>query len=360
MKKRTTLGYSLLFILILLFGCVCSAAAQTEEYIPVHSQEELADLFGRVKGYLDENGEKILALLDDTQSQVVTNALIRSWGITQYEDATPRQIDDAYDTLFNMSLFLGLAADPNEALSTGQMFEYAVQLLDQEYYDLLEKSGEDPENIEYAAYLRDIAEALVEDPESFTPEEVEDFVFEIYSETYLVAGLKAIAHTEALPAPEELFAEEEGPAMRPNPMKEYPSAEPLNDMLGIKIPELPEKFGAEIGYYSIIADILAESEYNFPDGGKLVLRLSPEADLDISGVYGAEFYKDLVIAGTDVEIDTYQDMLVARGTVKTLDGTAYSFAVDAEGLDEARFYDIVTFFVESCVNSQAVKQNGME
>ncbi len=360
MKRQTILNSSVLFILILLFSCVCTAAAQTEEYIAVHTQDELADLFSTVKGYLDENGEEVLSLLDETESQVVTNALIRSWGITQYEDATPQQIDDAYDALYNMSLFLGLASDPNKALSTGKMFEYAVQLLDQEYYDLLEASGEDPENIDFAVYLRDISEALVEDPESFTAEEVEDFVLEIYSETYLAAGLKAIAHTEALPAPEELYAEEEGPAMMPNPIIEYASSEPLNEMLGIKMPELPEDFGAKAGYYTIIADILAESEYEFPDGEKLVLRLSPEADLDISGVYGAEFYVDWIIAGTNIEVGTYQDMFVAHGTVKTLDGTAYSFAVDAEGLDESRFYEIVTFFVESCVNSKAEKQNGTD
>ena len=350
MKKRICTVISLLFMIVLLFGSMQFAAAQTESYTSVHTKEELSDLFTQVKTYLDENGKELLPLLDETESQVVTNALIRSWAIVQHEDASPKQIDDAYDALFNMSLFLGLATNPNDALSTGQMFEFAVQLIDQEYYDLLQASGEDPENIEYAQYLRDISEALVEDPESFTPEEVQDYVTEIYSETYLAAGLKAIAHTEALPLPEELFSEEEGPAMMPNPMTEYTSAEPLNKMLGIQMPELPEKFGAKVGYYSIIADILAEIEYDFPEGGKLVLRLSPEADLDISGVYGASFREDRVIAGTNVEISVYQNMYIAKGTVRTMDGMKYSFAVDAEGLDEAQFNEIVTFFVESCVN----------
>ena len=355
MKRHTALMMSLLLVISMIFGFVGIAAAQTEEYIPVHTEEELTALFTQVKSYLDENGEELLSLLDDTESQVVTNALIRSWGITQYEDASPQQIDDAYDALFNMSLFLGLAADPSEALSTGQMFEYAVQLIDQEYYDLLEASGEDPENIEFAAYLRDISEALVEDPESFTAEEVEDFISEIYSETYLAAGLKAIAHTEALPDTDELFGKEEGSAMMPNPMVEYDSTEPLSEMLGIEMPELPEEFGAEVGYHSIIAEIVAESEYEFPDGEMLVLRLCPEADLDISGVYGAEFYEDWDIYGTEAEIDTYEDMFIAIGTVKTLDETAYSFAVDAEGLDEESFYQIVSFFIESCMNQRAAE-----
>lgn len=352
MKRQTTLMMSLVLVLSMIFGFFGAAAAQTEEYIPVHTEEELSALFSQVKGFLDENGETVLSLLDDTESQVVTNALIRSWGITQYEDASPQQIDDAYDALYNMSLFLGLATDPNEALSTGQMFEYAVQLIDQEYFDLLEASGEDPENIEFAEYLRDISEALVEDPESFTAEEVEDFMVEIYSETYLAAGLKAIAHTEALPATDELFGEDEGSVMMPNPMVEYTSAEPLSAMLGITMPELPEEFGAEIGYYSILAEIVAESEYNFPNGEKLVLRLCPEAELDISGVYGAKYYADRNFFGTEAEIDTYGDMFIAIGDVRTMDGTAYSFAVDAEGLNEDSFYKIVSFFIESCMNQR--------
>ncbi len=355
MKRLVIPVVSLLFIFTLLFGGVWAAGAQTEEYIPVHTEEELSSLFTQVKSYLDENGERLLQLLDENENQIVTNALIRSWAITQYEEASPKQIDDAYDALFNMSLFLGLAADPDKAFSSGEIFPFAVQLLDQEYFDMLEASGEDPENIEFASYLRDISEALVEDPESFTAEEVGDFVLEIYSETYLAAGLKAIAHTEALPDPEELFAEEKGPAMMPNPMTEYTSAAPLNEMLGMEMPELPEEFGAETGYYSIIAEILAEIEYNFPDGAKLILRLCPEADMDISGVYGAEFYEDRTFAGTDVEISKYQNMFIAHGTVKTMDGKAYSFAVDAEGLDEDRFNEIVSFFVESCANRQTAE-----
>ena len=356
MKRQTTLMMSLLLVHALFFGCVGITAAQDPEYIPVHTEEELTALFGQVKDYLDENGEELLASLDETESQVVTNALIRSWGITQYEDASPQQIDDAYDALFNMSLFLGLATDADEAFSTGEIFPFAVQLLDQEYFDLLEASGEDPENIEFAEYLRDISEALVEDPESFTAEEVEDFVVEIYSETYLAAGLKAISHTEALPDPEELFAgKEDNQTMMPNPMVKYDSAEPLSAMLGIQMPELPEEFGAETGYYSIIAEIVAESEYEFPDGERLVFRLSPEADLDISGVYGAEFYEDRDFYGTETEIDTYKDMMIAIGNVRTMDESVYSFAVDAEGLDEERFYQIVSFFIESCMNQQTAE-----
>ena len=352
MKRQTALIISLLLAFALFFGCAGITAAQDDEYIPVHTEEELSALFTQVKDYLDENGEELLALLEDTESQVVTNALIRSWGITQYEDASPQQIDDAYDALFNMSLFLGLAADPDVAFSSGEIFPFAVQLLDQEYFDLLAASGEDPENIEFAEYLRDISEALVEDPESFTAEEVEDFVLEIYSETYLAAGLKAIAHTEALPEPDELFREPEGSAMMPNPMVEYTSAEPLNEMLGIEMPELPEEFGAEVGYYSIIAEIVAEIEYEYPDGALLVFRLCPEADLDISGVYGAEFYEDWDIFGTETEVDTYENMFVAIGNVSTMDGTAYSFAVDAEGLEEESFYQVVSFFIESCMNQR--------
>ena len=352
MKRQTTLMMSLLLVLSMIFSFAAIAAAQTEEYIPVHTEEELSALFTQVKDYLDENGEELLALLDDTESQIVTNALIRSWAITQYEDASPQQIDDAYDALFNMSLFLGLAADPDVAFSSGEIFPFAVQLLDQEYFDLLAASGEDPENIEFAEYLRDISEALVEDPESFTAEEVEDFVLEIYSVTYLAAGLKAIAHTEALPEPDELFREPEGSAMMPNPMVEYTSAEPLNEMLGIEMPELPEEFGAEVGYYSIIAEIVAEIEYEYPDGALLVFRLCPEEDLDISGVYGAEFYEDWDIFGTETEVDTYENMFVAIGNVSTMDGTAYSFAVDAEGLEEESFYQVVSFFIESCMNQR--------
>lgn len=355
MKKQLTLITNLLLIFVLFFGSITAAGAQsvTADYIPVHTEEELISLFTQVKAYLDENGEALMQQLDETQSRVVTSAFIRSWAIAQYEDAYPWEIDDAYDALYNMMLFLGLATDPEESFSTGLLFEYAVQLLDQEYYDLLEEAGEDPENIEFAAYLRDIAEALVEDPESFTAEEVEDYLWEIYEETYYAAGLKAIAHTEALPLPEELFGEDEGTSMTPNPMVEYISADPLNEMLGIQMPELPEEAGGELGYYSIIAEIVAEIEYEFQDGELLVFRLSPEPDLDISGVYGSNYYEDWLIAGTAAEIDTYEDMFIAWGTLETMDETPYSFAVDAEGLDEESFYQIVTFFIESCVNQRA-------
>ncbi len=344
---------SLILVFLLFTGSffTISAQSETEEYIAVHTEEELRTLFSQVKGYLDEAGEMITAQLDETQSRVVTSALIRSWTVTQYEDATPQQIDDAYDALYNMSLFLGLATNPEEASSTGMLFQYAVQLLDQEYYDLLEAAGEDPENIEFAAYLRDIAEALVEDPESFSPEEVEGYLWEIYQETYYAAGLKAIAHTEALPLPDDVFDQEET-TMMPNPITEYDSTDPLNDWLGIQMPELPEEYGAELGYCSIISDILAESEYEFPGGEILVFRLSHEAGLDISGVYGMSFYEDWEIAGTMVEVDTYEDMFIAIGDVQTIDEVPYSFAVDAEGLDEEQFREIVTFFVETCRNQQ--------
>ena len=357
MKRQKTILMNLLLVFVMCFGFCHAVSAQSdaEPYIAVHSAEELSELFTKVKSYLDENGERLLQSLDDTQSRVVTQALIRSWAVVQYEDATPQQIDDAWDALYNMSLFLGLAADPQESFSSGLLFEYAVQLLDQEYYDLLAASGEDPENIEYAEYLRGVAEGLVETPEEFTADEVQDYLFEIYQETYLAAGLKAIAHTEALPQPEDLFAEEPGTAMRPNPAVKYDSAEPLNRMLGIVMPELPADFDAKTGYYSILADVVAEIEYDFPDDGKLILRLSPETEADISGVYGAEFFKDWEIAGTMVEVDKYQSMLIAKGIVNTADEKPYSFAVDAEGLTEDQFNKAVVFFVENCRNQKTVK-----
>ena len=57
MKRQTALLMSLLLVLSLLFGCTGITAAQTEEYIPVHTEEELSALFSQVKDYLDENGE---------------------------------------------------------------------------------------------------------------------------------------------------------------------------------------------------------------------------------------------------------------------------------------------------------------
>ena len=357
MNRLQSITFRFFLILMLLGSCFFTAAAQelSSEYIPVHTEEELRTLFSQVKSYLDSNGESILQNVNETENQVITQALIRSWAIVQYENADPRQIDDAYDALFNMSLFMGLATDPGESFSSGLLFEYAVQLLDQEYFDLLAESGEDLENVEYAEYLRGVAEGLVETPEAFSEEEVEDYLFEIYQETYLAAGLKAISHTEALPLPEELFPEKPQPAMVPNPMKEYYSVSPLNEMLGIEMPELPESFGAELGYYSIIADVVAEIKYDFPDGGKLILRLSPQSGADISGVYGAEFYKDWKIAGTEVEVSKYQSMLVASGTLQTMDGSVYAYAVDSDGLSEEQFYQIVRYFIEECRNRKVMK-----
>ncbi len=340
-------------VIVLFISTVCAAAAQTktDDYTDVHTEDELKSLFSQVKSYLDTNGENIIPRLDDTENRIITQAYIRSWAVIQSENPTPKQIDDAYDALFNMSLFLGLSAEPDKSFSSGLLFEYAVQLLDQEYYDLMAASGEDPENIDYAEYLRGVAEGLVETPEEFTAEEVESYLFEIYQETYLAAGLKAIAHAEALPQPEDLFSEAKD-TLQPNPMVEYISAEPLNKILHIRMPELPADFGARMGYYSIIADIVAEIQYFFPDNGKLILRLSSAPDTDISGIYGAEHYNDLEIAGTPVEISKYQSILIAKGTVQTMDGVPYSFAVDAENLPEEQFYKIVGYFIEECRNQK--------
>ena len=353
MKKTGITIFNLLIIFVLLVGSSCFAQTETDNYIPVHTEEELKTLFSQVGAYLDANGESILKNLDETANRLITQAYIRAWGITQYENATPKQIDDAYDALFNMSLFMGLATNPQESFSNGMLFEYAVQLLDQEYYDLMAASGETPDAIEYAEYLRGVAEGLVETPEAFTPEEVQDYLFEIYQETYLAAGLKAIAHTEALPLPDELFPEEPQNAMMPNPMKEYISAEPLNKMLGINMPELPESFGAKVGYYSIIADVIAEIEYEFPDGGRLITRLSPELEEDISGVYGSTFYQDLQIAGTKVEIDKYQSMYIAKGLVTAMNGRSYNFSIVGEGLTEEQFTKVVVDFIEGCRNGKS-------
>ena len=155
--------------------------------------------------------------------------------------------------------------------------------------------------------------------------------------------------------PADLFQEEPSAAMVTNPVTKYPSAESLNEMLGIQMPELPEDFGAKTGYYAVVADVVAEIEYEFPEEGKLLLRLSKETGNDISGVYGAEFYEDREIAGTMVEIDKYQSMLIARGIVKTMDEQAYAFAVDAEGLTQEQFDKAVVFFVESCSNQRTGK-----
>ena len=356
MKLTKSFALHFTLIIAILFSALSTAAAQTDtyQYTPVHTEDELKALFSQVKNYLDTNGKTILPRLDDTQNQIITQAYIRSWSIIQYENATAEQIDNAYNALFNMSLFLGLAAEPDKSFSSGMLFEYAVQLLDQEYFDLMTASGETPDNIEYAEYLRGVAEGLVETPEEFTPEEVQDYLFEIYQETYLAAGLKTIAHTEALPLPEELFAQEES-TLLPNPMIEYISAEPLNKMLKIKMPELPENFGAKMGYYSILADVVAEIEYLFPDGGKLITRLSPAAETDISGIYGAKFYENLEIAGTMVEVDKYQTTLIAKGTVRTMNGTPYSFALDAENIPKDQFHKIVTYFIEECRNQKTLQ-----
>ncbi len=353
--KKVFLNLFLIFVMCMGICGSVNAQKDTDSYIPIHTEEELTALFSQVKAYLDENGESLLKKLDDTQSRIVTQALIRSWAIVQYENASPQQIDDAWNALYNMSLFLGLAADPDESFSSGLLFEYAVQLLDQEYYDLLSATGEEQDAIDYAEYLRGVAEGLVETPEEFTPEEVQSYLAEIYQETYLAAGLKAIAHTEALPMPEELFTEQQGPAMMPNPSVKYDSVKPLNDMLGITMPELSEDFNAKTGYYSIIAEVVAEIEYEFPEDGRVILRLSPETEAEISGVYGAEFYEDREIAGTKVEIDKYQSMFIAKGIVKTIDEKLFSFAVDAEGLTKEQFDRIVVFFVENCRNQKSLK-----
>ena len=48
-------------------------------------------------------------------------------------------------------------------------------------------------------------------------------------------------------------------------------------------------------------------------------------------------------------------MYVAVGNVMTQDETVYSYAVDAEGPDQELFYQIVSFFIESCMNQRAAE-----
>ena len=352
MKKHCTTIISLLLVFVLMFAGTGSIAAQSEakEYIPVHTGEELSNFLRTIISYLSANGGELLAKIDETETQIVNNALIRATGIASKEDATPQQIDHAYDALFNMALFLGLAAEPDESFSSGKLFEYAVQLLDQEYYDMLADAGEDPDVIDQVKYIRDISEALVEDPESFTPEEVEDWLLEIYAETYLASGLKAIAHTEALPLPEELFPEKEESVMMPNPIVKYDTDEALTKLLGIQMPGLPKELGAKTDYYSIIAELIAEAKYDLPDGGTVLMRLSRETGEDISGIYGASLYDTWRIAGTVVEVDKFEGVFVARGTVKNLDEAEYSFAVNSEKISVDLFRQIVTYFIEGCVN----------
>ena len=354
---KTTTRFFKIILAIALLAVFCVPVFAEEEYIPVHTEEELNALFSRVKTYIENSEAQLNERLNDTEMQIVTQAFVRSWGVEEYDDPTPKQIDDAYNALFNMSMLLGLTADAPETFSSGALFEYAVQLLDQEYFDLLLKSGEDEEIIAEAEYLRDVAEGLVETPEEFTPEMVEEYLLAIYQEAYLAAALKAIEYTEALPQPEDLYPqqadEKEGSTMMPNPMVEYISVDPLNKMLGISMPELPDSFGYQLGYYSIVADTVAEILYKKPDDVKVMLRLSPERDIDISGVYGASYSADWIIAGTRFEVDTYQTMRIAKGNVSTLDGRVYSFAIDADNVPEADFREVVAYFIERCRNQSA-------
>lgn len=356
MKKLTAI-LSVCLILLLSLTIAVSAA---DEYIPVHTEQELSDLLGRVKEYLDASENEVVTKLGETENVVVTQALVRSWGILESDDAAPEQIDDAYEALFNAFLFTGLITNTHDTVlsdpeAAENLYLAAVQLLDQEYFDLLEAAGEDAEAIEYAAYLRDISEALVEDPEAFSEEETGDWLVDLYGELYMAAGLKAIAHTENLPTPEELFAgDEDSASLIPNPVVEYETPDEVNAFLGFEMPDLMDLCECTTEYYSIIADILAEGCFSLKDG-TVLFRLSPEKDADISGIYDATYYTDWNIYSTDVEVDTYGSMYVAKGTVTLHTGEQFSFAIDTDGVDFDTFENIVFFFIESCRNQSLAK-----
>ncbi len=352
--KKTCTFLSVLLIFILSVTGICGA----EDYIPFHSEEELSALFNRVKSYMDENEELISVNLGETENSIVTQAFVRSWGILESENATPEQIDNAYDALFNGFLFLGLVNETRDALTSDPdiaeaIYQSAVQLLDQEYYDLMLANGETEEAIEYAKYLRDIAEALADDPENFSEEEVNNWLTDIYAELYLASGYKSLDHSAKLPAPEELFAEEEGSGntMIPNPVVTYEKQDPLDEFLGFKMPNLTDLLQCEVDYYAIIADIVAESCFSLKDG-KVIFRLSPVAGADITGVYGYTFDEDWKVYSTEIEIDTYETMKIAWGTVTLGSGEEFSFAIDTDHIDDETFKNIVTFFIETLRNTK--------
>ncbi len=361
MKKQNIL-FSILFVFALLLCGVTAAFAQTaeEEYIPTHTAEELSALFDRVKTYMQENGDTVESSLNETENAIISDALVRGWAIAESDDATPEQIDNAYNALYNMFLFTGMIVAPNETFTSETIFELAVQLIDQEYYDLLAEAGETQENIDYAAYLRDISEAIVEDPESFTQEEVESWLEDIYGETYYAAGLKAMYYADKLPSPEEIYAQneqtEEDAGISAKPETTYETAEPLTKILGINMPDLTTSMkDAKLGYYAVTADIVAEAEFTLPNDGIVLFRLCPEAGYDISGVQNAEFYADWNRYSTDFGVYKYGKIWIAVGDVQTLDETKYSFAVDAENVTEEQFDTIVKFFIESVRNQRAAK-----
>lgn len=359
MKRQNILIRFVLAAALLLcavFGV--SAQAAEEDYIPVHSAEELAALSERIREYMKENGGTVWNSLNETEDNIITEALSKGWAIAELDDPTPEQIDNAYAALYNMFLFTGLIVEPNETFTSETIFQLAVQLIDQEYYDLMAEAGESEENIEYAAYLREIAEAIVEDPESFTQEEVEDWLLDIYQETYLAAGLKTMHYAEKLPTAEELFGQDDTVPdghISTTPDETYETSEPLKDLLGIDIPDLTAVMDCELGYFSIIAETVAEAEFILPDESIVLFRLCPEPGYDISGVQSAEYYETWTRYSTDFDVYKYGEIWVAFGDIQTLDETKYSFAVDAENVTEEQFDEIVQFFIETCRNQRAAK-----
>lgn len=360
MMKKQNIPISFVLCIALLLCAVFGASAQAaeDEYIPLHSLEELTALSNRVREYMQENGETVAKALDETEDAVISEALAKGLAAAELDDPTPEQIDNAYAALYNMFLFTGLIVEPNETFTSETIFQLAVQLIDQSYYDLMAEAGESAENIEYAAYLRDIAEAIVEDPESFTQEEVESWLLDIYQETYLAAGLKTMYYAGKLPSVDELYGQNDTAAageISTAPDVTYETAEPLKKLLGIDMPDLTEAADCKLGYYSIIAETVAEAEFILPDESIVLFRLCPEPGYDISGVQSAEYYETWNRYSTDFDVYKYGKIWVAFGDIQTLDETKYSFAVDAENVTAEQFDEIVTFFIEACRNQRTAK-----
>ena len=350
---------SVLLSFVLLFGCFASVSADTAEYIAVHTEEELNALFERVSSYMQENEDTIETQLGETESMIVASAYLRAWGITQYDDATPEQMDEAYDALYNSFLFMGLVMEVRDNLYTdpemdSKLYQLSAQLLDQEYYDLMQTHGESEETIANAEYLRDQADVLIDNPESFTDGDREQLYADLYTELYLASGMKALDHTEMLPTPSEIFEEDpdSAAAMIPNPVETSEDSADVDALLGFAFPDLTDRFALTLEYYGVIADVVAEAEYTLDESGIILFRLSPETSADISGVYGAEWVADWTFYGTETEIDKYQTMYIAKGVVELYSGEHYAFAVDAEGVDLNTFEPMVKAFIEDCRNAK--------
>ena len=327
--------------LIFLLSTVWTAIADDEDYIPMYSEEELTTLFENVEQYMENNEQLIESKLDKQENQLVTIAFTKAWGILEYDDATEKQIDDAYKGLFSSFIFMGMITEWKDKLTTDPeaaetLFNTARQMIDQEYYDILTELDEE-DHVKTAKRVRDEIEQLADHPNQFSRGKKDQILKDTWDEIYNASMLRSIEYLQELPEMEDLFPNE-SPDMEDiegettnlsNPVVPVNSIQDLSNLLGFDFPDLTDETGCSVKEYAIIGKTLAQGVYSCEEG-EMTVRIM-EGDSNISGVYGKEQEDEWLLKNTLAVYSTYENYEIVEGAVEQNDYDIFSFSIVLDG-----------------------------